>query len=399
MNKKGLAFLLLCGALSFHAAQAADKLAPVAAGRFDCGKFGPNVTNSAKADLGLIATAMFATPGQANYVGFLEQGPWFLIDSYGSGPLMGCLPTTSQWSTDSAPRTDTYAASGMLRQQIVQVPSRAAGSTPGAATPVPLTFLYLNTDPYRVTHAEQLCFSAGAGYTSLYHLTFAYINNQLRKLTVTQDADCPDYAGAHTYTYGNPLVPNLPTRDDFVDSHGNASATLFDYQVSGGLLQKVSFGAGNSITYAYSGSLLRQMNINSPFSTDVMVISYTPSLQWLSALTPGPNWGLTMTYENEKVVSALQDTGCPGGACPPSTFTYAGAHGKDVKARLNVASGKAACFIATRQEHIAADRATEAKGSVYAKGSGKFIGALSLRHVVPLRERSVGNFYVDPSCQ
>ena len=120
-------------------------------------------------------------------------------------------------------------------------------------------------------------------------------------------------------------------------------------------------------------------------------MNYTSDLQWLSAKMAGApyDWGLFMTYESGKVVSALQNTGCPPGACPPSTFTY-------TSARI---LSKAACFAATRQEHVAAGRAFALKGYVYAKGSEKFLGSQELRDVVPLRERSAGKFYFDPACR
>jgi hypothetical protein len=395
MKKKCLAYLLLASVFCWQAlvragdnpAQAPAAVKP-AAGPFACGLFGPNVTNNPKADLGLIATAMFATPGQANYVGFLEQGPWFLIDSYGSGPLMGCRPTTSQWSTDDSPRLNYYDELGMLRQQIVQVPNQQGGTSP-----VTLKFLYRDTDPLRVAYAEQLCFSAGAGSTALYRLQFTYAMNQLRQVTITEDAACPDYAGTHTYAYGSAAVPNLPTKDDFVDSQGSKSTTLFSYQVSNNLLQKVDFGGGNNLTYGYAGTLLQKLNINSPSQTNTSVISYQPGLQWLSSLAPSFGWGLTMTYVNGNVVSALQDTGCPG-SCPPSVFAYF-SHPMPGKTIPDQPS----CFVATRQQHVAAGRASAVRGYVYAKGSGEFLGSEDLHHVVPLRERSAGKFYVDPSCE
>lgn len=375
MNGKYRMSLCAVSLLFMQASAHADSKPAPAAGYFSCGMFGPNITNSTKADLGLIATAMFATPGQPVPVAFLDQGPWFLIDDYGSGPLMGCQPATSTYSYDQQPRLNSYNANGMLTQQVVQ----NMGGTQ------PLKFQFFSTDPNRVTYAEQLCTAVD---TTVYRMSFSYTGNQLTKLTVSADPGCPEYGGTYLYTYGSAAVPGLPTRVDIIDSQGNKSAVLFSYNVSNNLLQQTDFTGGN-INYQYSGgTLLRQMTINTPGTALPMVINYTPTLQWLSSLDPRFKWGLTMTYQNARVVSTLQDTGCPNGECPPSTFTYLPAK----------PPGSKACVTALRHEHVAAGRAFVHRGVVYARGSGNLIGPEGLRRMDTLRN-SGGKFYVDPLCR
>jgi hypothetical protein len=378
---------MLCWSLPSEAAEnGADTsmVAKRASGPFACGKFGPNVTNSPNADLGMIATASFATPGVPVPVTFLEQGSWFLIDDFGSGPLMGCQPATSQLQGELYPRINSYNELGMLKQQIVQVYNVPGGGE----SPVPLKFLYMDANRYRVTYAEQLCYLSGSGSTLSYRLTFTYSGNQLSQLNVTQDPGCTDYAGTYTFTYGSAAVSNLPTKVDFVDGHGGKQTWKYDYQVASNLLQRVDFGGGN-ITYVYSGTLLRQTIFTFPVAPPLsLIMNYTPDLQWLSALDARFNWGLAMQYSNGKVVSARQSTGCGPDMCPAAVFTYA-------SKRM---SSQATCYLATRQEHVAAGRASAIKGQVYAKGSGRFLGAEGLAHVVPLRELGTAKFYPDRAC-
>jgi hypothetical protein len=363
--------------------------APRADGGFACGLFGPNLTTNPSAHLGTIATAMFTTPGESVPVAFLQQGPWFLLDSYGSGPLMGCGPATSQWNTDIAPRLNSFNGDGLLQSQTVLVSDGQSGQTP-----VVLKFQYLAANPRLVASAEQLCFGAVAGSTAKYHMAFDYDRSQqLARLSVTADPGCSDYAGTYSYIYGNSQVPNLPTKVEFVDGNGTGQTTTFDYRVDQGMLREVRFGGGASLSYGYGGTLLTQININSPGQTVPLAISYSRDLQWLSALDADHHWGLTMTYQDGKVVKALQDTGCPG-VCQPSIFTYLGAMTAEKETLADHA-----CFVASRQEHIAAGHATAQNGNVYAKGSGAFIGADSLGGTIPLREGSKGIFYFDWSCR
>ncbi|WP_141510288.1 hypothetical protein [Ramlibacter sp. WS9] len=320
MRKKFGACFALAFALCGHAW--AD------AGPFACGKFGANVTNSASADLGMTATAMFATPGYPVPVNFLEQGPWFLLDDFGSGPLMGCQPATSRLGGGAYTLLNSYNASGMLAQQVV----KQAGEPP-----VTLKFRYVPGNPYRVAYAEQLCFLGVAG-SPVYRLTFSYSSatGQLSQLGVSQDAACPDAAGTYTFAYGSTAVPNLPSQVDFVDGQGNKQSWQYGYQVGGGLLQRVDLGAGNNIGYSYGGTLLKQMTLNASGQSTPQVMGYTPNLQWAGYRTPPQNWGLTVTYQNGKPTSALQNTGCAPGECPPSLFTYtaAGARGGSIQRRL-----------------------------------------------------------------
>jgi hypothetical protein len=283
---------------------------------YACGKFGPNITNSPTADLGAIATAMFATPGYPVPVGFLAQGPWFLLDDFGSGPLMGCQPATSQLG-GSYTLLNSYDGSGMLAQQTVRAPSEQVAGAPE----VKLKFRYLAGNPYRVAYAEQLCFLGIAG-PSRYRMTFSYSNGRLRQLAVSQDTGCPGPAGTYTFTYGSSAAPNLPSRVDFVDSQGNKQSWRFGYQVANMLMQTVDLGGGNSIGYSYKDRLLQQVTMSAPGRSTAQVMGYTPSLQWLGYRTPPQNWGLAVTYKNGKPVSALQNTGCAPGECPPTTFTY-----------------------------------------------------------------------------
>ncbi len=392
MKKKYLLHLLFVLAVIWQSPAIADeKSAKAPFPPFACGMFGANVANNPQADLGRIATAMFATPGEAVPVAFLEQGPWFLLDDYGSGPLMGCRPATSVWGgEDIYPRINAYNDLGMLQLQVATV----VNMSNGGMTPVPLRFLYLEANPYLVSNAEQLCFASASGNTAKYYLSFRYANNRLIQLFVTQDASCPDAAGNYTFTYNSATVPNLPTKVDFVDSRGNKQSWQYGYQVANNLLQSVDVGGRNSITYSYNGSLLRQMNLNvpPPGTSDHLVMNYTAGLQWLGYKLAGApyNWGLTLSYTNGKPVSALQNTGCPPGACSPSVFTYSTAP------RVY---DKKDCFVATRQEHIAAGRAVAIKGYVYAKGSGRLIGLEESSSTVSLRERGAGKFYPDPSCR
>jgi hypothetical protein len=99
------------------------------------------------------------------------------------------------------------------------------------------------------------------------------------------------------------------------------------------------------------------------------------------------------TYQGGKVVKALQDTGCPS-VCQPSIISYLSA-----KTSEKETSGDHTCFVASRQEHIAAGCATAQNGNVYAKGSFAFIGADGLRGTIALREGTKGIFYFDWSCR
>jgi hypothetical protein len=210
---------------------------------------------------------------------------------------------------------------------------------------------------------------------------------------VTEDPGCSDYAGTYSYTYRNIAAPNLPTKVAFVDGNGTKQTTTFDYRVDQGRLQEVGFGGGASLTYGYGGTLLTQININSPGQTVPLAMSYTNDLQWLSSLDADHHWGLTMSYQDGRVVKALQDTGCPD-LCQPSIFTYLSATTAEKKP-----ADDHNCFVASRQEHVAAGRATAINGNVYAKGSDAFIGADSLRGMMPLREGTKGIFYFDWSCR
>jgi hypothetical protein len=299
-----------------------------------------NALNSPQADLGRAATALLATPGVAIPANFLQQGPWFLIDSYGGGPLMGCKPATSQSPADVYPRINTYDNFGMLRQQLTSVLDMATGKV----TPVPLVFLFQEPDPYLVSHAEQPCYAGSTGSTSKYYYAFRYANGHLNQIVVAQDADCVDYAGTYTYAYRSAAVPNLPTNVEFVDSRGRKQSWQFTYHVAGGVLQSVDAGGGVTINYEYgggSGTLLRQMTVNAPPQpSEAWVMNYTSGLQWLGyALQGAPlPWGLTITYDaNNRPITALQNTGCGPDECQPATFTYANSGKGHSRVRLPLA--------------------------------------------------------------
>ncbi len=377
-----LAGAVVCLLPIIASAKAQPKAAPAPASAltaFSCGRFGPATTNSVSGDLGAIATAMFTTPGVNMPADFLEQGPWFLIDSYGSGPLMGCDPTASNLNEPS-PRQNIYNQYGMLAQQKTL---RSTGST---STPATLNFKYLSTNPYLVSYAEQFCFTSVD--TLLNRMTFQYTGNKLTRIIVVADSGCPNGGATYTYSYGSPVAPNLPSKVVIVNDQQQTATQLFTYVAAGGVLQTAYF-AGGKITYSYTNGLMSQMNLVSSSSTTPLAIGYNPSLQWTNATDPRYHWGLTMTYQNGLVTKTLQDTGCPG-FCQPSTFTYV---------VTPLATTEGACHVGSRQQHLAAGRIYAKDDQAFAKGSHQVLGPASLHRVDRLRERGPEQFYLDPSCR
>lgn len=346
---------------------------------YACGRFGPAVTNNVKGDLAAIATAMFASPGDPFPADFLEQGPWFLMDSYGTGALQGCRPTTSNLNEPAA-RQNTYNELGMLVQQKTE---RSKGS---GMVPATLNFKYLATNPYLLSYAEQFCF--GAVDTLLNRISFEYMGNRLTKITIAADSGCPNGGATYSYSYGSPVAPNLPSKVTIVNDQHQTATQLFNYVAQSGLLTATSF-PGGKIVYGYNAGLLTDMTITAGSSQQPLSIGYTTTQQWASAIDPRYHWGLTISYQNNVIGSTLQDTGCPG-FCQPSTFTYAA---------KPLAANAGACHVGSRKQHLEAGRAFAKDGQAFAKGSEKLLGPVDLQRVDRLRERGTGQFYPDPSCR
>lgn len=364
----------------FAQAETSRTVSPVAPAAFSCGLFGPAVTNSVYANLGAIATAMFATSGDPMPADFLDQGPWFLIDSYGSGALMGCQPSASKLGAESVARQNTYNQYGMLVQQIAQ---RNTGN--GTTTPVTLRYSYLPGNSYLISYAEQFCFTSVG--TQLNRITFFYNGNQLAQIKVAADSGCPNGASTYTYSYGSPVVPGLPSKVVIVNDQKQTATELFNYTASNSLLQAAYFASGK-ITYGYSGTQLTRMNLVGTTTTPLN-IGYTTSQQWSGANDPRFGWGLTINYSNNVVSSTLQNTGCEPGFCPPSTFQY----GEKIQA---TEAGN--CAVTQRGKHIAEGRAYVKNGQAYAQGSHQLMGPVALQRVDRLRQRAPGLYYVDQSC-
>lgn len=371
---------LALGQAGLAQAGTSRSVSPAVPAAFSCGMFGPAVTNSIYANLGSIATAMFATSGESMPADFLDQGPWFLIDSYGSGALMGCQPSTSTLSTENAPRQNTYNQYGMLVQQIAQ---RNTGD--GTTTPATLRYSYLPGNPYLISYAEQFCISSVG--TQLNRITFLYNGNQLAQIKVAADSGCPNGGATYTYSYGSSVAPGLPSKVVIVNDQEQTATELFNYTASNNLLQAAYF-AGGQITYGYSGTQLTRMNLVAG-STTPLNIGYTATQQWSGATDPRHGWGLTISYSNNVVSSTLQNTGCPG-VCQPSTFQYG------VKSQGSEAG---ACAVSQRQQHVADGRAYVRNGQVYAQGSNQLLGPVALQRVDRLRQRAPGQYYLDRSCR
>jgi hypothetical protein len=276
---------------------------------FACGEYGPSRTISPSADLGLTAAAMIASPGQPNLPGSFLQAGWFLIDSFGTGALMGCRPATSViqgWS-----QQNRYDGRGAL----ASVTAQRYGSGPGT-----LEFDYEPNLPGRLQAAENFCMAIG-GQKVRY--SFTYAGSRLQSFQQVPDSGCPSpVPSTVSFGYADPNVPGLPTLMTVVQSGQTVSTVRYAYVLAGGAIQQVdvtpSDGTAFALKVSHTGGLVTGMQ----FPGTDLAVGYRNGAQWASTLDPRYGWGLTITYGgNNKVSATVQDTGCPG-SCPGNTFGY-----------------------------------------------------------------------------
>lgn len=276
---------------------------------FACGKFGPGSTISTTADLGVTATSMIASPGNSALPGMFTQPGWFLVDMYGAGPVMGCLPNTS--SIAGWPQTNSYASDGMLRNVVAKR---------FQAPPTKLNFAYEPALPYRLKTAENFCMAIG-GQKVRY--TFTYKGGRLVTMRQLPDSTCPSPAPVTVlYEYADPRVPGLPTRMIVLTDQQPPQVVDYVYTVSNGVIQNVKMdsvgGPSSIVQLGYAGGLIQTIDL----AGTSLAVSYRNGTQWKSLLDPRVGWGLTMSYgDGNRVTQALQNTGCAG-ECAPNTFGY-----------------------------------------------------------------------------
>lgn len=275
---------------------------------FSCGKYGPNMTLSATADLAVTATSQFGTPGVAMSADFVEQGGWFLLDNFGAGALMGCQPTQSFLSGEGTSRDNTYDENGMLTQQV---------TTRDGGTPATLTMRYDPENPFRIVYAEHFCF--GLINTTINRFDFTYTDNKLTKIEITPDSGCP-LSGplTVTYLYESATAPNMPSQETITESDGDSSTYTYTYNVESGQLQSIATDFAGTFVYRYTDNLLSDIL----WPSGHLNVNYRGDTQWESMLNGNFGWGLTIDYNGDNTVeSTLQNTGCPS-TCTASTYRY-----------------------------------------------------------------------------
>ncbi|KHK58685.1 hypothetical protein PI87_02795 [Ralstonia sp. A12] len=276
---------------------------------FACGTFGPGSTISTTADLGMTATSMIASPGNSATPDMFAQAGWFLVDLFGAGPVMGCLPKTSSiagWS-----QTNSYSPDGMLSEIV---------ATRYDAPPTKLSFAYNAVLPYRLQTAENFCMAVG-GQKVRY--TFTYNKDgRLAIMRQALDSECPNPAPVTvTYEYADPRVPGLPTLMTVFMDEKVMEVARYAYTISNGVLQNVKIdlasGRTSVVQLGYTGALITAVDL----AGTSFAVTYRNGTQWKSLLDPKFGWGLSMSYGDSNLVTeARQDTGCP--QCPPNTFGY-----------------------------------------------------------------------------
>lgn len=279
----------------------------LAAPPFTCGQYGPSKSINPSSELALTATALIASPGQPNLPDTFLQAGWFLIDSFGTGSLMGCQPVTSVIQGYS--QQNVYGTQGLLGA----ITAQRFGSNP-----VTLRFEYDQSRPYRLQTAENFCMSIGAQKV---RYSFSYSGERLSAMQQTPDSGCPSTTPSTVnFVYADAQVPGLPTLMTVTQSGQTVRTVRYAYALSGGVIQQVevapSDGNALSITLTHQGGLVTAMRwpgVNN-------AIGYHNVNQWASMIDPQHNWGLTISYVGDRVSATVQNTGCPG--CPSSTFAY-----------------------------------------------------------------------------
>lgn len=276
---------------------------------FKCGEFNPSTFLSPSADLGLIATSRLGSPGQPYLPNSFQEAGWFLIDSFGTGALMGCSPATSTiqgWS-----QTNSYNDDGTLKT--------VTAKRFGVDDPVTLRFEYENTLPYRLSAADNFCMSIGAEQV---HYTFVYQQGRLKSMTQQPDVGCPSEATVTiSYDYGDSKLPGLPTKMVVSQDNKADETSTYTYALQDGRIQSITVTDSNSSTYTirlgYTNALVTSLTMaGTQFS-----LGYRNGSQWKTMIDPRYQWGLTIDYFTDNTVeSTAQTTGCPG--CPANYFTY-----------------------------------------------------------------------------
>jgi len=278
-----------------------------AATPFACGQYGPSKTISPSSDLGLTTTAMIASPAQPNLPDAFQQAAWFLIDSFGAGALMGCQPTTSViqgWS-----QQNVYDARGLVSS----ITAQRSGSDPAT-----LRFEYDPRRPYRLTTAENFCMSIG---DQKVRYTFSYSGARLHAMQQMPDNGCPSSTPATvSFGYADARVPGLPTLMTVTQSGKTVRTVRYAYTVASGAVQRIrvspSDGSAFTMLLTHAGGLVTGLSWAGIDNS----VGYRNGDQWASMLNPKFNWGLTISYDGDRVSGTLQNTGCP--ECPANTFGY-----------------------------------------------------------------------------
>lgn len=298
--------MVLCGAAS--AASAAGV-------QFSCGRYDVSVAASPGASLATTATAMFSSPGTPMPVSFLvDTGPWWLIDSYGTGPLMGCLPSVSDMGGSAGTWSNSYR-DGKLTSQ----------SAPASDGPVVLNYTYDGNN--RVLTSESVCYSGAISQQKL-RTTWRYKGDKLVSAHVEGPDACPSgpYPIDIEYAYGSRAAPGLPSGVK-IRQAGKTTEARFSYIAKGGVITEVlstSPGGAFTIQYQHKGKSVSQYTMGDAHNKTVLQQAYRGNGQWQSSLQRPPGWGLSMTYDSaNRVLTAGNNTGCPD-SCLPVKFVYEG---------------------------------------------------------------------------
>lgn len=277
---------------------------------FACGKYNPNAAITPSSNLALTNTAMLASPGHPNLPSTYSDSTWFLIDSFGTGALAGCLPKRSV--IEGWGQTNQYNKNGTL-SQITAKRFNTNGGDPIEAT---LKFTYEKDNPYYLKTAENFCMAIGGDKVTY---DMSYSNGLLSTVTITPDNTCPSTAVVLvSYEYNDREAPSLPSKMTVEESGKSAEVTNYDYQVTDGNIQSISMSSSSSgditLKIGHTGNQITSMTASIGGRTALdFALKYNTQGQWLHMLDPRYNWGLKIEYyKTSKIESTLQNTGDPG---------------------------------------------------------------------------------------